>query len=373
MPEPRRKRRRRWGRTLGLALLIVLFGLLVPLVRAAIECQILADVPPVQRQLPPETADLPGYQRSQDQGYLTVPEWYIVFNADEYAAFIADNPPSQFPYFRAIGQFWQSYYDVCGVVGGEYPFNGSYQMILAIIGTSFTVENGLRGSYEKTIGRLAETLSSGEPTEEELYARQVAKAYGDFIHTIPWFRFPFSEKFWGLWQETSLWGPDPIRKWERKMALSIEYGGKALYAALLRGGADATFAPIDQETMLRASGITEAVLAAEPELRVVKPLSDGLVIAAVPRYEGFTQIIPRLAQQGVRFSDIAAIDEILITIIAPETWTYDLDSGEVIFTQEILSRPDHNRIAINVPVTDLHTVLNELTAQGIELEHIYDY
>src|SRR5688572_12209807 len=49
------------------------------------------------------TDDIPGYARAEDQTYLTFPEWYIVYSADEYADFISENPPSHFPHFRAIG------------------------------------------------------------------------------------------------------------------------------------------------------------------------------------------------------------------------------------------------------------------------------
>ena len=56
------------------------------------------------------------------------------------------------------------------------------------------MENGVKGIYEGTVGRLTEWLSrepTGETadtlTPEDALARRYAKAYGDFIHAIPWF------------------------------------------------------------------------------------------------------------------------------------------------------------------------------------------
>ena len=63
--------------------------------------------------------------------------------------------------------------------------------MLYVIGVSFTVENGLKGLYEGSVGRLTEWLSSDELTAEDQLARQYAKAYGDFIHAIPWYDFPY--------------------------------------------------------------------------------------------------------------------------------------------------------------------------------------
>ena len=361
----------------GLGFLILLIILLIPLVRAGIECRYFSrDTPPpeavsVERQA--VTAGLSNYRRSEEQTYLTLPEWYIVYSADEYAAFIAENPPSHFPYFTAIGQYWRSYYQVCAITRDEYPLNGRYQTILAVIGTSFTLENIVKGVYENSIGRVTEWLSSADLTEEDAYARQVAKEYGDFIHTIPWFEFPFKEKLRGLWTETSLWGPNVIRKWERKFALSLEYGGKALYARLIKGGNEASFTPQDVEIQVWAEDLSKDALAQEPDVRLVQPIDNTAAIAVLPRYEAFTQLLPRLAQEGVEFVEIAGNDEIMITVIAPDDWTNDLGAGDVLLEMPVLSQPGFKRVAVNVPVTALHTVLIALEDDAARLEHVYDY
>ena len=41
---------------------------------------------------------LKNYARSEDQTYLTLPERYIVYSADEYAAFLDGHRPSEFPF-----------------------------------------------------------------------------------------------------------------------------------------------------------------------------------------------------------------------------------------------------------------------------------
>lgn len=372
---------KRLGRIVAILILAGLALLLIPLVGVAVECKPFGGATPAQTagaagssvEIKKVTADLPGYARPEDQTYLTLPEWYIVYSADEYAAFIAHNPPSHFPYFQAVQQYWQSYYDVCAVTREQYPFNSGYHLTLVVIGASFTVENILKGLYENTVGRLTEALSSGELTEEDAYARQAAKAYGDFIHTIPWYEFPLGEKLNGLWRETSSWGANPVRKWERKFALSLEYGGKALYGRLIGQGTQAAYAPEDLEIQAWAEGLSTEVLQQEPQLRVVKIISPDAAIVALPRYEVFTQIVPRLARQGVRFVELAGNDEILITALAPQEWAYNLPDGALLFTMPVLTQPNLKRVAVKAPVTSLSAVLVGLEANGVKLEHIYDY
>jgi hypothetical protein len=296
-----------------------------------------------------------------------------VYSSDEYAAFIADNPPSSFPYFRAIGQFWQSYYDICAVTREQYPFNSGYHLSLAVIGSSFTAENIVKGVYENTIGRLTEWTSSPELTEEDAYARKVAVEYGTFLHTIPWYEFPFSARLGEMWRTTPLWGPNPIRKWERKVAISLEYGTKAIYGWVIRQGTQSVFSAEDLEIQVWAEGVTEAMLQQEPHMRIVKPIDDRAAIVVLPRYEAFTEVVPGLTRQGVHFVEIAGNDDILITVLAPRDWAYEQEDGKTLFAMPILTQPDRKRVALRVPVQALDRVLAALSDGPAMLEHIYDY
>lgn len=355
----------RWG---GIALLAVaLLPVLVGLGRAAIACRPVggAATEPAPTVKAPE-------RRLEDQSYLTLPEWYIVYNADEYAAFVATNPPSRFPYFAAVGQFWQSYEDVCAVTRARYPFNAAYQSTLAFIGASFTIENVFRGLYETTVGRLTEALSTPELTAEDAFARQVAAEYGAFLHSLPWYRFPYRAKLTALWTEVPLWGANPVRKWERRLALSGEYVFKALYSWPLRA-AIPPYAPADLEIHATVEGATPAVLAAVPEVRLVARAGDGTATLSIPRFEAFTQAVAPMAARGVRFVTIGGNDEILVTLIAPRGWRDELPVGERLFEMPILTDPTQARVAVRVEVAALHRLLAALDGEAVRLEHIYDY
>jgi hypothetical protein len=52
---------------------------------------------------------------------VTLPEWYIVYSADEYAAFVKSRAPSRFPYFSAVGQYWRTTSRRAGRRSGSIP------------------------------------------------------------------------------------------------------------------------------------------------------------------------------------------------------------------------------------------------------------
>jgi hypothetical protein len=373
-----RKRERAWRGIKYFILAILVIALLpsaVGLTRAMIKCRpwskTEAGSGEKEALMQEATKDIPEYARPEDLTYLTLPEWYIVYSTDEYAAFIAQNPPSQFPHFRAVGQYWQSYAEVCEVVQGKYPFNGAHQFTLGFIGISFTAENMLKGVYEGTIGRVAE-WTAAEQTEEEIYAAQVAQEYGDFLHMTPWYFFPFGEKLGGLWAETSLWGPGAIRKWERKLSLTAEYGLKVLYAGFTKLGAEATYGGPDVEKIYAVTeGLTDEMLSSDLEL--IKEIGDNRQLIRMTRFEAFTQLVPGLADNGLRFIEIAGNDEILATVFASRGEEFSFAHGEYLFNLPILIDPELTRVAVRVRLEDLHLFLDELENSPNRLEHLYDY
>ena len=355
----------------GLAVVAVL--LLLFLVVAA---RAQPDFRPIQETMSAEHEALinqiPKYRRAEEATYLSFPEWYLVFNPQEYAESLRERPPSQFPYFKSIGQIWRGYAQVYGISRRHYPFNAGQNLMVMVIGTSSTVEYALKGAYENTIGRLFEWIGSGTPTAEESYAADVAKEYGDFIPTQPWYDFPFGRKFTGLWSKTGVFGSGFLRKSERKFFLSLEYGVKFLYAGVIRLATHSVYGIADTMVYASVTNIPDPVFE-NPNVKKIKQLGEHSWIITLPHYQGFTDTVPGLARQGVEFIEIAGNDEILITVVAPAAWKYDLADGRPLFTMELLTGLEFKRVAIQAPVKSLGKMLREIEAKGLRVEHLFDY
>jgi hypothetical protein len=191
----------------------------------------------------------------------------------------------------------------------------------------------------------------------------------------PWYFFPFREKLQGLWSETSQQGPDPIRKWERKLALTIEYGSKVLYAGLTNLGARATYGGADVEKIYAVTtAVTDDMLSGD--LEVVEKIDDQKQLIRITRFEYFSDTVPGLTERGVQFIEIAGNDEILFTLIGPrgQTVDYTFEHGAALFDLPILTQPELTRVAVKVRVADIGLFLQELKSKPqITFEHMYDY
>lgn len=71
------------------------------------------------------------YQRGEEQSFLSLPEWYLVFNPNEYAVFLdSGRNPNDFPFFKSIDEYWTLYDRVKTLTDGVYPENSEYQTML---------------------------------------------------------------------------------------------------------------------------------------------------------------------------------------------------------------------------------------------------
>ncbi len=330
----------------------------------------------VNDKMPPELtaaiSQIPGYRRPEEATYLTYPEWYLVFNPQEYAQHLRQHPPSQFPYGRSIAQFWSGYAQVAGISHRSYPFNAGNHLMVVVIGASSTIEWIIKGAYENTIGRLSEGLSKGAQTAEDVFAADVARDYGEFIPTQPWFDFPFGQKFKALWSTTGMFGPHFVRKCERKFFLSLEYGVKFLYAGVIRLASHSVYGTADTEIYASITIGSDQALNI-PGVKKIKPLGGGSWIVTLPHYQGFSDTAPLLIRQGVEFIEIAGNDELLATIVAPAGRTLEFPEARSLFAMPLLSDSKFQRIALQVPVKRLGDFLRAVDARGMRLEHLFDY
>jgi hypothetical protein len=340
--------------------------------RCDLQGQIPAPVPqPEQRKA--AVAGIKDYARPEDDAYLSYPEWYIVWSYQEKADFQEHQLPSEFPYFGAVRQYWKSYCCISRLTRGKYGFNTGEQVMLVVIGTSFSAEYILKGVYEKTIGRLSEWTSGHQFTGEDQYAYKVAREYADFVHVRPFYEFHFARHVRGLWTENSVWGPHPIRKWERRIFLTIDYAAEAFYCWFIEKGTHATYGREPDDTYAWVENLDETMLPQIPHLKLVKRVGPQAHIVNFPRYQEFTTVASLMAQHGVRFVEIAGNSQITLSVLAPQGWHYDGSEARQLFSMPVLTHPGRQRIVLTCGVPSLDQALNALHSDGVVVEHVYDY
>ena len=361
---------RLFRRTAALGGVVLLPLLLFPLLFIVSRC-VGSGGPAVVREASAAAAGVEDYARPGAATFLGLPEWYVVYSAEEYAEAIGRGAPSRFPYFGAIRQFWRYYGGVCVTTRNRYPFSIRSHVALGAIGMRFSAEQAVKGAYEKTLGRVVEGIA-GHDTPEDAFAARVAREYGRSLSTGRWYDFPFAAALEALWKEVPVPGPHPIRKWERRVALSIEYGVKALYGGAARIAVKYLRGAGDAGVHVLAENVPDRALA-DARIENVKAVGPRVYVLKLPPAPAFSTIVPALLRQGVRFREIAGNGEIFLTVRAPRTWAFGLGPGRLVLAEPILTDPSRQRAGIATPVSSLHTVLAGLERSGATLEQLYAY
>lgn len=323
-----------------------------------------------------------GLNRDEARTYLALPARLVIYSADERAAFLERRPPSGYPYFGSISQYWAGYNAACEVTSREHAFAAGDHVPLAAAGAAFSVEYLLTGVWENTIGRATEWLSSASrswptaaPTPEDAFAVRTASEYAAFLHKIPWYDFPFGDRLITLWNGSPMWGPNVIRKWDRRILLTAEYGLKGLAALIARQVASPQAADDGHASQLVFAAIDHASASAfaDERVRELRALGPHSYIVSLPPREGFTETVRLLQSKGVHFLSIAGNDDILLTALAPSALIGTVPADRRVAALPFLTNPLRTRLALRVRVTALAEVLAWLTARGVSIEAIHDY
>src|SRR5690606_966415 len=109
-----------------------------------------------------------------------------------------------------------------------------------------------------------------------------------------------------------------FRKWERKLFFSLEFSFKSAYAKLIKYAAQSTYGETDKRIYLTAQRIhsNSIRLPKEPEgAEIIAAGGDDLLIS-VPRWGGFTEIIPKFSSAEWAIKDISGNHQIAVSILA---------------------------------------------------------
>ena len=225
---------------------------------------------------PAFTVNLPGYRRDESSTFFAFPERYIVYAAEDFGNYVATGDDSGFHWFAAVAGYWRSVCNVRQAAHAPPPTDVGAMMYAA--GVGFSIEYIVRGLYETTIGRLTEWWRADALTAEDRLAHQVALDYAKFRYRKPWYRYPFWTRLEQLWVEVPMRGPAQPRKWERRVALSLEYAAKAASGTLIQAAIGAGGDEGVRDVMFVVRDLRPDDVSAEPRS------SGSPISAAAPRW-----------------------------------------------------------------------------------------
>jgi hypothetical protein len=205
-------------------------------------------------------------------------------------------------------------------------------------------------------------------TGEDRFALRIAEEYAAFLRQTPWYDYPFLGTLGRFWRETPIGEASWVRSIERRVALSLEWGVKSLYAQGIRALAAAVPAKLTIDTVV--TGMTREALAADPAVTIKGDLGGGVWVET-PRYGAYTQFLRRVAAAGGTLREIAGNERILVTVIgarAPEGRAF-----VPVVSAAVQAEPGRTRFGVLIPVTELTALIRRLPSEGAAFEHAYDY
>ena len=327
--------------------------------------------PYAQERIEKKRSDITGYYRDEAQSFLTVPEWYLVFNPKEYADFLEEgNNPSNFPFYASVDEYWTLYDRSMKLVSEAYPRNDEYNTMLKVIGVSVTLEYTAKMLYENTVGRIFSWFSNGTPSDEERTIIQAHRAYSEFIYDKAWYEFKFMPWVAKVWDVSNTAESNWFRKMERTFFFTLEFTFKAAYARLIEWGAKTGYeAPVTEIYLLTSSPDT---LQATPDLRLVHEDGEKKIIS-ITRWGAFTNTILQIADKNdLEILEIGGNDEIVVSVLSGNSGEIVL-SDELLYESRVVTRADRRRQVYLLKVGRLLSFVREAKQKGMEVEHIFDY
>lgn len=326
--------------------------------------------PYLKNEINHDNLTIKNYKKNEDQTFLTVPEWYLVFNPKEYADYLETNTnPSDFPFYESINEFWSLYDRSLKLTEKAYKFNEEYVTMLNVIGVSVTAEYTIKLFYENTIGRLFSYFHNGKNSEEEKIIISANRAYSNYIYDNVWYDFKFLPWINKVWSVNDNTNSNFFRKWERTCFFTLEFFIKAIYAQALDFAVNMNYsAPI---TDINLIVISNENIKETNTMKVVKSI-DSLKILKIQRWGPFTENILKLAKTNIKIKEIAGNDEIVVSIYGKKNLK-SLENYDLLYNSNFVTNNKIIRKVYRVPVAELLIFIKVAEQNHYEIEHVYDY
>ncbi|MGY6648691.1 FAD-binding oxidoreductase [Wenyingzhuangia sp. IMCC45574] len=327
--------------------------------------------PYIASTLEKEKEKIEGYYRDEGQSVLTVPEWYLVFNPKEYADFLdVGNNPSDFPFYASVDEYWKLYDRSKSLVSKAYPKNEEYNTMLQVIGVSVTMEYAGKMLYEKTVGRFFSWFANGKEAESDKAIRAAHRAYSDFIYHTAWYEFEFASWIQKVWKASGSNGANFIRRWERVCFFTMEFSFKAFYAQLIEWAAKASYeTPV---TSIYLEVTTAENLSGIKDVTVVGEKGTSKILG-ITRWGAFTKALLVLKDKNIKIQDVSGNDEIVVSVLLDKKKDLSFVGALKLYDSSLVTKPLKKRTVVLIRVKELLAFLKQTHAEGVEIEHVYDY
>jgi hypothetical protein len=199
----------------------------------------------------------------------------------------------------------------------------------------------------------------------------------DLIEQRGWYEFGFADALRGLWALPTS-GPGTFRKWERRFALSVEYGIKSVYATVIGLGTQSAYSTDETQRQIVVAGWKDSIArqgGALSHIKSMKKLDRGYTLLSIPRYNPFRDALVALSDYSstVRIAELSGAEVVTISGTAPLGWVAPPRTA-IILAHAVPTDSTRNRVLTQTSARDVLDALHQLRSEGkFQIEHVYDY
>jgi hypothetical protein len=355
---------RRGLKFLGLTALASAVLLVGPILGTEVLCHGNADGPAYQPLITDKAR-----QRPAANSYMTYPEWHIVYAYEGLAKTLDSSDEYQFGYLQSVLGFWRAECRILQAADAHGGADFATRSTSYVIGPSFGLELLFKALYENTLGAIFAILRGPEKTPQDIVARDMAHDYAKFLQQSPWYNYDFRKAITSLWQAPL---KQPVRGWERRLALTGEWKAKIVYAQGIKSLVGATTGDADLTIYSVVKGLSKSQLSETQDVSVKEELGPGFLIET-PRYVAFNTVLIEIAKRGGEIVEIAGNDNIMITTLRNRDVMFDYGENANVLTTLERQGFGEERDLVEVKLAGLSKLIRQLQNAPVRLEHIYDY
>ena len=314
-------------------------------------------------------AEYPAYvSRGKEQTWLTLAEWHQVYSYNEFGDFLASGGrQTDFPFLHEIGSFWDTYFLSLRKSRNE-AFHWQYNFVSWLIGINLTIEYSIKSAYENTFGHLTQWLA-GSDTGADRFIATSWNSFAGTLYQTTWYHYPYFSDMRDIWLKTATFDRRFARNAERKIAFSVSYLIKALYAQLWLLTAEQK----DNQTFSIVHADHRASLDGN-QIRILKELSGSRFLIETDRYAGFKTAMSSLLERDATFIEIMGHQTIALSYLSRNE-TEPFAAADIIDQRALFFHPDgyKYRVTLEARVDNLKQTLRLIGENGASFEMIYDF
>lgn len=316
-----------------------------------------------------------GYERAQEQTYMTSIEWHLVATAKEHADALKDRQVSGFPFFKHIKAIWNVFLTSCRDAIRESSLSkvakSEYMLMNFFMLLSTTLELTFRGIAMAPLALRKKRTDDLDVGSIRQFSK-ISDEYAKFIKTVPFYDFPFFSKIGEMWRA--------FRADMKNHTLLNTYFTSVTIMELFAKGV--TSAPLSWMYSGVETGNIQ-VIVKDPKNKVASLKDKRIeVIRAsanatwkalnLPRYLEFREIMIKLARDDIQVASIAGQKKIQVKVKVKEPLG-EIKGCKVLGEIPILTERDTKYLRLDIDVTELSTVLRSLEQRGVEITYLHDF